>query len=63
MNSRMILDTYGMDKKEAINILISILPELTLEELDEVLVNVELEFVYREEHNLLGEDEDEQDRQ
>lgn len=57
MNSRTILETYGMDKTEVLNIISYILPDLTLQELTDLLIDVQSEFEFRDEHDLLGDDE------
>lgn len=58
MNSRAVLDAYGLeDKRELINIVLYSLPDFTLNELNDIMASVELEFQYREEKGLIhGED-------
>ena len=57
MNSRQVLEAYGMNKLEVVNLLVHILPELSLEELDYILMNVEQEFDYREQNGLIDDGE------
>ena len=57
MNSHQVLEAYGMNKLEVVNLLVHILPELSLEELDYILMNVEQEFDYREQNGLIDDGE------
>ena len=59
MNSRAILELYGLNHRELLNLVISLMPELSLEDLDLLLIQVEMEIQYREDNNLLDEDNEE----
>jgi len=59
MNSRAILELYGLNRRELLNLVISLMPELSLEDLDLLLIQVEMEIQYREDNNLLDEDNEE----
>ena len=62
MNSRMILDTYSMDKDEAVNLICFIMEDLPLEDLEHLLFNVLEELEKREQAkdiDLEGDEDDE----
>jgi len=55
MNSRQILQEVGLSQKDLVDLLIYTLPDLSLVELDYILMNVESEFDFREQAGLLDE--------
>lgn len=59
MISRRLLENHGLNKREFINLLVQILPDFTLEELDEVYLNIALEIEYREDHDEIDEEDSE----
>jgi hypothetical protein len=60
MNTRQILENLGLSKQDVIDLVVQLTPDFTLDELEFIQMQVDMEFIYREDHNMLGDDEDDQ---